>query len=51
MKLAEIVKLLDSAGEELLANHALELAERVNLRIQPEARPFGGKAGRLPRPS
>ena len=30
-KLAD-VKLLDSAGEELLADDALELAERVNLR-------------------
>jgi|RhiMetStandDraft_4_1073278.scaffolds.fasta_scaffold1398207_1 hypothetical protein len=30
-KLAD-VKLLDSAGEELLADDALDLAERVNLR-------------------
>jgi hypothetical protein len=32
-KLAEVVKRRDSAGEELLADDALELAERVNLRI------------------
>jgi hypothetical protein len=32
-KLAEAVKLLDNAGEELLADDALELAERVNLSI------------------
>jgi hypothetical protein len=32
-KLAEAVKLLDSAGQELLADDALELAERVNLRL------------------
>ena len=32
-KLAEAVKLLDSAEEELLADDALEVAERVNLRI------------------
>ena len=33
-KLAQAVQLLDSAGEELLADDALELTERVNLRIQ-----------------
>jgi len=32
-KLAEAVKLRDNAGEELLADDALELAERVNLSI------------------
>lgn len=32
-KLAEVVKLLDSAGEQLLADAALELAEKVNFRI------------------
>jgi len=30
------VKLLDSAGEELLADDALELAERINFRISIE---------------
>ena len=35
-KLAEAVKLLDSAGEELLADDALELAERINFRISIE---------------
>jgi hypothetical protein len=35
-KLAEVVKLLDSAGEELLAEAALELAERVSFRISSE---------------
>jgi hypothetical protein len=33
-KLAQAVKLLDSAGEELLADDALELTERVSFRIQ-----------------
>jgi hypothetical protein len=33
-RLAQAVKLLDSAGEEVLADDALELAERVNLRTQ-----------------
>ena len=32
-KLTEAAKLLDLAGEELLADDAVELAERVNLRI------------------
>ncbi len=32
-KLTEAVKLLDNSGEELLADDALELAERVNLSI------------------
>ena len=32
-KLAEAVKLRDNAGEELLADDALELAERVNFSI------------------
>ena len=35
-KLAEAVKLLDSAGEEFLADDALELAERINFRISIE---------------
>jgi hypothetical protein len=33
-KLAQVVKLLDSAGEDVLAEDALELAERVNFRVQ-----------------
>jgi len=33
-KLAQAVKLLDSAGEELLAEAALELAEKVNFASQ-----------------
>jgi hypothetical protein len=33
-KLAQAVKLLDSAGEEQLADDALELTERVNFRLQ-----------------
>ena len=32
-KLAGAVRLLDNSGEELLADDALELAERVNLSI------------------
>lgn len=36
-KLAEAVKLLDSAGEQLLADAALEVAEKVNLRLSVEA--------------
>ena len=32
--LAQAVKLLDSAGEELLADDVLELAERINLRMR-----------------
>ena len=32
-KLTEAVKLLDNSGEELLADDALELAERVNFSI------------------
>jgi hypothetical protein len=40
-KLVEAVKLLGSAAEELLVDDALELAERVNLRISagPERTP------------
>ena len=33
-KLVQAVRLLDSAREELLADDALELAERINLRMQ-----------------
>jgi hypothetical protein len=33
-KLAEVAKLLDRADEETLADDALELAERVSLRIR-----------------
>ena len=36
-KLAQVVKLLDSAGEELLAEAALELAEKVNFASQLKA--------------
>jgi hypothetical protein len=36
-KLAQAVKLLDSAGEELLAEAALELAEKVNFASQLKA--------------
>ena len=32
-KLVEAAKLLDRVDEDALADHALELAERVNLRI------------------
>jgi hypothetical protein len=39
-KLAEAVKLLDSAGEELLADDAVELAERVNVRISAAGPPY-----------
>ena len=37
-KLAEVVKLLDSAGEQPLADAVLELAEKVNLRISAKGR-------------
>jgi hypothetical protein len=32
-KLADVATLLDSVGEELLAGDAVELAERVNVRL------------------